>query len=150
MLLIFLFCVQCTMISSVFTVSSTFFSSFKRLILLFFHRSIAHFSLIDNFSVFDFKGIFYYVYMGMLAVFCTNAINILAGVNGLETSQSVVIAISILIFNFMELPGDCWKSHLFSIYFILPYVGASSALLYHNWLVVFQKKLFVFCLLLLL
>ena len=26
----------------------------------------------------------YYVYMGMLAVFCTNAINILAGINGLE------------------------------------------------------------------
>ena len=74
----------------------------------------------------------------MLAVFCTNAINILAGVNGLETSQSVVIAISILIFNFMELPGDCWKSHLFSIYFLLPYIGASSALLYHNWLVVLK------------
>ena len=27
------------------------------------------------------SGIFYYVYMGMLAVFCTNAINILAGKN---------------------------------------------------------------------
>ncbi|XP_066913004.1 UDP-N-acetylglucosamine--dolichyl-phosphate N-acetylglucosaminephosphotransferase-like isoform X1 [Clytia hemisphaerica] len=78
-------------------------------------------------------GIFYYVYMGMLAVFCTNAINILAGVNGLETSQSVIIGISILVFNFMELSGDCWKSHLFSIYFLLPYVAASSALLYHNW-----------------
>merc|ERR1712113_1379855 len=33
----------------------------------------------------------------------------------------------------MELNGDCWKSHLFSIYFLLPYVAASSALLYHNW-----------------
>ncbi|CAF0838664.1 unnamed protein product [Rotaria sordida] len=38
-----------------------------------------------------------------LAVFCTNAINILAGINGLEVGQSIVIAISILIFNFIEL-----------------------------------------------
>ena len=28
-------------------------------------------------------GILYYVYMGMLAVFCTNAINIYAGINGI-------------------------------------------------------------------
>ncbi len=48
-------------------------------------------------------GIFYYVYMSMVAVFCTNAINILAGVNGLEVGQSIVIAISILIFNLVEL-----------------------------------------------
>uniref|UniRef100_K1PAL5 UDP-N-acetylglucosamine--dolichyl-phosphate N-acetylglucosaminephosphotransferase n=1 Tax=Magallana gigas TaxID=29159 RepID=K1PAL5_MAGGI len=38
-------------------------------------------------------GILYYVYMGMLAVFCTNAINILSGVNGLETGQSLIIAL---------------------------------------------------------
>jgi UDP-N-acetylglucosamine--dolichyl-phosphate N-acetylglucosaminephosphotransferase len=29
-------------------------------------------------------GLLYYVYMGLLAVFATNAINILAGINGLE------------------------------------------------------------------
>lgn len=29
----------------------------------------------------------YMVYMGMLAVFCTNAINIYAGINGLEAGQ---------------------------------------------------------------
>jgi UDP-N-acetylglucosamine--dolichyl-phosphate N-acetylglucosaminephosphotransferase len=50
-------------------------------------------------------GILYYVYMSMVAVFCTNAINILAGVNGLEVGQSIVIAISILIFNLVELQG---------------------------------------------
>lgn len=53
-----------------------------------------------------FTGILYYVYMGMLAVFCTNAINILSGVNGLETGQSLIIALSVLIFNFMELNGN--------------------------------------------
>jgi UDP-N-acetylglucosamine--dolichyl-phosphate N-acetylglucosaminephosphotransferase len=29
-------------------------------------------------------GFIYYLYMGMLAVFCTNSINIYAGINGLE------------------------------------------------------------------
>lgn len=78
-------------------------------------------------------GFMYYVYMGMLAVFCTNAINILAGVNGLETGQSVVIGLSIIVFNLLELQRECWKNHLFSLYFIIPYVATSSALLYHNW-----------------
>ena len=29
-------------------------------------------------------GILYYIYMGSLSVFCTNAINIYAGINGIE------------------------------------------------------------------
>jgi UDP-N-acetylglucosamine--dolichyl-phosphate N-acetylglucosaminephosphotransferase len=29
-------------------------------------------------------GILYHTYMGMLSVFCTNAINIYAGINGIE------------------------------------------------------------------
>jgi UDP-N-acetylglucosamine--dolichyl-phosphate N-acetylglucosaminephosphotransferase len=32
-------------------------------------------------------GIYYYVFMGLLAIFCTNAINIYAGINGLEAGQ---------------------------------------------------------------
>lgn len=43
--------------------------------------------------------------MGMLAVFCTNAINILAGINGIEAGQSLVIAASIIVFNIVELNG---------------------------------------------
>lgn len=50
-------------------------------------------------------GILYYVYMGMLAVFCTNAINIYAGINGIEAGQSLVIAISVLISNIIEFDG---------------------------------------------
>lgn len=34
-------------------------------------------------SVFE-MGILYHAYMGMLAVFCTNSINIYAGINGIE------------------------------------------------------------------
>lgn len=73
-------------------------------------------------------GPLYYIYMGMLAIFCTNAINILAGINGLEVGQSVIIAISILVFNVMELSGDCWQAHLFSLTFILPFFAVSLAL----------------------
>lgn len=32
-------------------------------------------------------GLFYYLYMCLLSIFCINAINIYAGVNGLEVSQ---------------------------------------------------------------
>ncbi|CAH0560668.1 unnamed protein product [Brassicogethes aeneus] len=85
-------------------------------------------------------GIIYYIYMGMLAVFCTNAINILAGVNGLEVGQSVVIAVSIMIFNVIELSGSLWKAHQFSLYFMLPYIGTTVALLKHNW---YPSKVFV-------
>lgn len=51
-------------------------------------------------------GILYYVYMGMLAVFCTNAINIYAGINGIEAGQSIVIALSILVENIIEFNGE--------------------------------------------
>jgi len=43
--------------------------------------------------------------MGMLAVFCTNAINILAGINGIESGQALFISGSIIVFNLMELSG---------------------------------------------
>ncbi|GJQ65626.1 hypothetical protein Trydic_g7719 [Trypoxylus dichotomus] len=85
-------------------------------------------------------GILYYIYMGMLAVFCTNAINILAGINGLEVGQSIVIAVSIMIFNLIELHGEVWKHHQFSLYFMLPYIGTSTALLKYNW---YPSRVFV-------
>lgn len=71
--------------------------------------------------------------MGMLAVFCTNAINILAGINGLEVGQSVIIALSIIVFNVIELTGDQYKAHCFSLTVMLPYLGTTLALLKHNW-----------------
>lgn len=78
-------------------------------------------------------GPLYYIYMGMLAVFCTNAINILAGINGLEAGQSAVIAASIIVFNLIELFGDCWKNHLFSLYLMPPFLMTTLALLKYNW-----------------
>jgi len=40
-------------------------------------------------------GWVYKLYMGLLAVFCTNSVNILAGVNGLEVGQSVIISCAV-------------------------------------------------------
>ncbi len=37
-------------------------------------------------------GALYYVYMAGVAIFSPNSINILAGINGIEVSQSIVIA----------------------------------------------------------
>lgn len=67
----------------------------------------------------------------MLAVFCTNAINILAGINGLEVGQSLIISLSIIIFNLIEMYREniLDKSyHQFSLYFMLPYFATSLAL----------------------
>ncbi|NXU72909.1 GPT acetylglucosaminephosphotransferase, partial [Oreotrochilus melanogaster] len=80
-------------------------------------------------------GILYYVYMGLLAVFCTNAINILAGINGIEAGQSLVIAASIMIFNIVEL-----NDHVFSLYFMIPFFFTTLGLFYHNW---YPSRVFV-------
>ena len=45
----------------------------------------------------------YYVYMGLLAIFCTNSINIYAGLNGLEVGQSLIIGCFILMHNIIEM-----------------------------------------------
>lgn len=71
--------------------------------------------------------------MGMLAIFCTNSINILAGINGIEVGQSVVIGASIVVFNLLELPSSWGPKHVFSLYLLLPFMGVSLALLKHNW-----------------
>nr|CAA46553.1 GlcNAc-1-P transferase [Mus musculus] len=85
-------------------------------------------------------GILYYVYMGLLAVFCTNAINILAGINGLEAGQSLVISASIIVFNLVELEGDYRDDHIFSLYFMIPFFFTTLGLLYHNW---YPSRVFV-------
>ncbi|KAK6469245.1 UDP-N-acetylglucosamine--dolichyl-phosphate N-acetylglucosaminephosphotransferase-like isoform X1 [Huso huso] len=78
-------------------------------------------------------GILYYVYMGMLAVFCTNAINILAGINGIESGQALLISASIILFNLLELNGDYKADHTFSLYFMIPFFFTTLGLFYHNW-----------------
>jgi UDP-N-acetylglucosamine--dolichyl-phosphate N-acetylglucosaminephosphotransferase len=40
---------------------------------------------------------------GNLAIFCTNAINIYAGINGIEVGQSFIIGCFILMLNIIEI-----------------------------------------------
>ncbi|ODV88535.1 hypothetical protein CANCADRAFT_57707 [Tortispora caseinolytica NRRL Y-17796] len=88
-------------------------------------------------------GIFYYVYMASVTIFCPNAINIFAGVNGLEVGQSVIIGICTIIndLSYISRPDHPAQfSHLMSFYLVLPFLGVSLALLKLNW---FPAKVFV-------
>ncbi|KAI9482420.1 glycosyl transferase family 4-domain-containing protein [Coemansia mojavensis] len=88
-------------------------------------------------------GMLYYVYIGLMAVFCTNAINILAGINGVEVGQSLVIALSIIVKDVANINSnnpDYEYHHLFSLYLLLPFTAVSLALYYWN---VFPARVFV-------
>jgi len=95
----------------------------------FLKRSLG--SLID-------VGLFYHLYMIIYAIFTTNAINIYAGVNGIEVGQSLVTACSVAFYNALELsliPMDHAEErfyHIFSLTLILPFIGVSLALFKYN------------------
>ncbi|XP_021724211.1 UDP-N-acetylglucosamine--dolichyl-phosphate N-acetylglucosaminephosphotransferase-like [Chenopodium quinoa] len=83
-------------------------------------------------------GWIYKLYMVLLTVFCTNSINIHAGINGLEVGQTVVIAAAILIHNVMQIGAatdnsENQQAHAFSIYLVQPLLATSLALLSYNW-----------------
>ncbi|RSH79991.1 tunicamycin resistance protein [Apiotrichum porosum] len=103
-------------------------------------------------------GFLYYVYLALLPTFTTNSINILAGVNGVETIQALIIALSVAFNDLLFLPiwpdwllealhignaeegrilswaaGEVVKRHLMSLYFMLPLIGVCAGFLTHNW-----------------
>jgi len=85
--------------------------------------------------------------MSSISIFCPNSINILAGINGIEVSQSILIAVLILINDAIYLLplstrplSPATDSHLFSVYLLLPFLGVSLALVSQNW---FPAKVFV-------
>ncbi|TFK52268.1 N-acetylglucosaminephosphotransferase [Heliocybe sulcata] len=49
-------------------------------------------------------GPLYYLYMSLLSTFSTNSINILAGINGSEVSQALIIALSVILNDLLYLP----------------------------------------------
>lgn len=81
-------------------------------------------------------GGLYYVYMAALAIFCPNSINILAGINGIEVMQSIVITLLLIandsLYFVTAYPHPAIDSHLFSLFFLLPLLGVSLALFAHN------------------
>lgn len=102
-------------------------------------------------------GPLYYLYMALLSTFTTNSINILAGMNGIEAGQALIIAISVALNDLLYLPwsfrfrvgslelGGVYgaglshgsellvERHLLSLYFMLPLIGVCTGLLLHNW-----------------
>lgn len=70
--------------------------------------------------------------MSLLAVFCTNSINIYAGINGLEVGQSIIIGISVALYNLIEITLGNVDINLFSLSLIIPFVFSSLALFMFN------------------
>lgn len=89
-------------------------------------------------------GILYKAYLLFLAIFCTNSINILAGINGLEVGQSFVIACAVVTHNLIEIhlkiTPTSTLNHTFSLFFMLPFIATTSALWCYNW---FPSRVFV-------
>ena len=82
-------------------------------------------------------GIIYRGYLVALVIFCSNSINILAGINGLEAGQTFIIACAVLLHNLVQLarggPDSVQDGHLFSAYLMLPLAFNTLGLLVFNW-----------------
>lgn len=79
-------------------------------------------------------GIFYYIYMLMFVIFCTNAINIYSGINGLEVGQSIVLSITVIFYNIVEIRTrlGCDKVHILSLQILFPFLFCAIALYQFN------------------
>lgn len=76
-------------------------------------------------------GFLYVVYLGLFCVFCTNGINIYAGINGLEVGQSIVVGVAQIIHNVVQMTSDNAEdkpSHLLSFAILCPFVAGSLAI----------------------
>ena len=88
-------------------------------------------------SAIDF-GLFYYLFLGMLTVFGTNAINILAGLNGLEVGQSIVLTLAVIANVLVQMNRHEWHvwqfndETVFSLYLLVPFLCCSLALWVFN------------------
>ncbi|OCF36284.1 UDP-N-acetylglucosamine-dolichyl-phosphate N-acetylglucosaminephosphotransferase [Kwoniella heveanensis BCC8398] len=103
-------------------------------------------------------GPIYYIYLVLLPTFTTNSINILAGINGVEVLQALIIALSVAFNDLLFLPiwaesiltmlgvnkpqegrmlewaiGEVVDRHLMSLYFMAPLIGICLGFLWHNW-----------------
>lgn len=85
------------------------------------------------------EGFLYYLYIGTLVTFSANSINILAGANGVEGGQSLVLSVSLAFNNIILLSTARHDANRFSLYFLIPFVGTTSAYLRRNWYVEWPK-----------
>jgi UDP-N-acetylglucosamine--dolichyl-phosphate N-acetylglucosaminephosphotransferase len=79
-------------------------------------------------------GVIYKFYMCLLSIFCTNSINIYAGINGLEVGQSLIISLTIILYNLIEIiihDGQV-EENLFSMSIMIPFFTCSLGLFMFN------------------
>lgn len=79
-------------------------------------------------------GKLYLVFISAVCIFCMNSINILAGVNGVEVGQSIVIAVAQLVHNWSYIHEDTptGAAHRVSFGILGPFVATSLALFAFN------------------
>ncbi|CCW69211.1 unnamed protein product [Phytomonas sp. Hart1] len=91
-------------------------------------------------------GPLYLFYLIILCVFCTNSINILAGINGVEVGQSIVIAVGCVVHNLVQLglksivegtkqrnnPDFSSIHQKRALVLLVPFIGVSMALWKYN------------------
>ncbi|KAH9480501.1 UDP-N-acetylglucosamine--dolichyl-phosphate N-acetylglucosaminephosphotransferase [Psilocybe cubensis] len=90
-------------------------------------------------------GPLYYIYMSLLSTFSTNSINILAGINGSETSQALIIAISVILNDLLYLPwpvGFRIPLHLLGNHTEVEFGGVWSAGMAHGSRELVERHLF--------
>jgi UDP-N-acetylglucosamine--dolichyl-phosphate N-acetylglucosaminephosphotransferase len=89
--------------------------------------AIASLSMKSDHTTIEVNGVFihanisYTWFAALVCVYCFNTVNILAGINGIEVGQSIVIAITFIFVN------------SYTISMMLPFIASSLALLYYNW-----------------
>ncbi|KAJ3140907.1 tunicamycin resistance protein [Physocladia obscura] len=83
------------------------------------------------------RGFLYYAYMAALCIFATNAINIIAGMNGVEGVQCLVIGSALLLNSLYQIFTTQYQTtkeaHSISVYFLMPFLGVTIGYLRHNW-----------------
>lgn len=93
-------------------------------------------------------GPLYYVYMSLLSTFSTNSINILAGINGSEASQALVIAISVILNDLLYLPwpfGFHLPLHLLGNQSEIDFGGVYQAGMAYGSMEMVERHLFSLC-----
>ncbi|KAK2384741.1 UDP-N-acetylglucosamine--dolichyl-phosphateUDP-N-acetylglucosamine--dolichyl-phosphateN-acetylglucosaminephosphotransferase [Trifolium repens] len=90
-------------------------------------------------------GWIYKLYMWLLAVFCTNSINIHAGLNGLEVGQTLVIAYAILILNIMQIGASTNPEYKLPHVRVLDLLCAATASYLFGFIFVQLVSFFSFC-----
>ena len=110
---------------------SVYYYSYRdRTTVLVPHFIARHLNLDERLNL----GIFYYIFMLMFVIFCTNAVNIYAGINGLEVGQTIVLSVTVILYNLVEVStkSDCDEVHILSLQLLLPFLFCSSALYQYN------------------